>query len=124
MENLKNIQKLKDLINKNKDLLFSKFPKKDSKEFLFISKDLKNLYYFLFDLEDLKLDCMHPTCKFDFYILAQVDNDQKIYNYTQVIGDYEKIYFYPFIKEVLSEFDSENIIDKAFIDFKKNSEII
>ena len=112
------IKKLKELINENYDSIIKNFPKKDSKEYLFISSELKDLFYFLFDLEELKLECMMPTCKFDFYILSQSDGD-KIYNYTQVIGDYEKIYFYPWLSEQLNEY--QNIVQKAFIDFKKNN---
>ena len=118
---IKNIKKLKILIDQNKDKIFKEFPKKDSKEYLFISSELKNLYYFLFDLENLKLECLESSCKFDFYILAQA-KDKKIYNYTQIIGEYDKIYFYPFLKELLQDIDKDDVVTKAFVEYKKNQE--
>jgi len=114
----KSIIELKKIIDENKENILKKYPKKDSNSYLFISKDLKDLYYFLFDLEELKLECMLPGCNFDFFILSQSDNE-KIYNYTQVIGDYDKIYFYPWLCEVLPEY--QKIIEQAFIDFKKKA---
>ena len=110
------IKNLKDLINKNYDKLLKNYPKKDSKEYLFISQELKDLFYFLFDLEELKLECMLPTCKFDFFILSQSDSE-KIYNKTHVAGDYDKIYFYPWLIEQFPE--EQELIQKAFVDFKK-----
>jgi len=114
---MESIIELKKTINKNKNNILKNYPKKDSKEYLFISSDLKDLFYFLFDLEELKLECMMPNCKFDFFILSQSDGE-KIYNYTQIIGNYEKIYFYPWLSEVLPEY--QNLIEKAFVEFKKN----
>ena len=118
MEIAESIQKLKDIINKNKKFILENYPKKDTNEYLFISAQLKKLFYFLFDLEELELECMMPGCKLDYFILSQSDGE-KLYN-TTFADNYDKVYFYPWLSETLSKINEmSNLVNQAFIDAKK-----
>jgi hypothetical protein len=120
----KNLKDLKEIVS----TLDLNWPKKDSKEYLFISQKQKDIYYTIFDLEYLKLEKedFPPGAQFDFFILAQMDENGKIYNYTQILGNYEKIYFYPWLREAFEKQvpDKLSLLDKTFMQYNKVKKVL
>ena len=99
-----------------------KFPKKGTNEYLFISPQLKDLYYTLFDLDHLKIDSSDLVGAFgpkiDFFVLVQQDEDGKLYH-TIAAENYDKIYFYPWLDSHMRTQEEKELLQRVFVKIKK-----
>ena len=115
-----NIQQLKRCIEEIN--IFQDYPKLGSKEYLYIPENQIDLFFDLFDLEELKLESINGESQ-KFFIYSQIDEDKKFHNYTMIIGEKDEIYFYQWLEDNISKFNPNclDLLRNTFVSYRKRN---
>ena len=117
-----NMQQLKRCIKEIN--ILQDYPRLGSKTYLYIPENQAEIFYDLFDLEDLKIEDENGKLQ-KFYIYSQIDDCKKFHNYTMIIGEKEEIYFYQWLEDNILKFNPDclELLRNTFISYKKRDKI-